>query len=149
MPGIAASPVTRESMVCTASQNGESGLLPPAWSQTQAATVPPGFVTRAISRSPATGSAMKCTTNSASAVSNSPSANGRSSALATAMCTSGFSSCAAAAYPGDGSTATTDAAPRRRANSAVSAPVPHPTSIAVMPGATPAKSANGTASGRE
>ena len=32
---------------------------PPAWSQTQAATTPRGWVTRAISRSPMTGSAMK------------------------------------------------------------------------------------------
>lgn len=41
------------------SQNRLTGPWPPGWSQTHAATVPPGVVTRAISRSAITGSAMK------------------------------------------------------------------------------------------
>ena len=52
----------------------DSGPRPPAWSQTQAATTPPGRVTRAISDSPRTGSAMKWTTSWASAASTESSA---------------------------------------------------------------------------
>ena len=44
-------------MSCTARQNVVSGLPPPPLSHTQAASRPPGRVTRAISESPATGSA--------------------------------------------------------------------------------------------
>ncbi len=43
------------SSATAAPQNGPSGDRPPARSQTDAATAPPGRVTRAISRSPATG----------------------------------------------------------------------------------------------
>jgi hypothetical protein len=49
----------------------------------------------------------------------------------------------------DGSTALTDSAPTRLANSAVSAPGPHPTSSTRWPRRTPARSANCAASGSE
>ena len=45
------------------SQNSDSGPRPPPWSHTQAATGPPGRVTRAISARPRAGSFMKCTTS--------------------------------------------------------------------------------------
>ena len=51
------------SIVCTAFQNMLTGPLPRAWSQTFAATMPPGLVTLAISAMPATGSFMKWTTS--------------------------------------------------------------------------------------
>ena len=66
-----------------ARQNGESGARPPPKSQTHAATTPSGRVTRAISATPATGSAMKCTTSCASAASKASSGNGSSSAAAS------------------------------------------------------------------
>jgi hypothetical protein len=74
----------------TADQNVVSGPLPLAKSQTQAATTPPGRVTRAISASPATGSAMKCTTSWASAASTLPSASREPSAAAWCITTPGI-----------------------------------------------------------
>ena len=56
-PGlVAARPRSSSRAAC---QKGASGDRSPAWSQTHAATTPSGRVTRAISRIPATGSAMK------------------------------------------------------------------------------------------
>ena len=54
-PARAASSGAAGSTSCTAAQNAVSGPLPPAWSQTHAATRPPGRVTRAISASPRDG----------------------------------------------------------------------------------------------
>jgi len=56
--------------------------LPAPQSRTHAATIPPSRVTRASSRSPTDGSAMKSTTSLAKAPSNLPSSNGSSSEVA-------------------------------------------------------------------
>ena len=101
----------------------------------------PGFVTRAISARPATGSAMKWTTSWASAASKVASGNGRCSAAASRTSTPGNRSRTAATNGLDGSTAVTFAVPRRRPSSAVSAPGPQPTSITRWPAATSARSA--------
>ena len=64
----------------------------PAWSQTQAATMPPERVTRSISGRPATGSAMKWTTSCASAASKLASSKGSRSADACRTSTPGWRS---------------------------------------------------------
>ena len=133
----------------TADQNVLSGPLPSAKSQTHAATTPPGRVTRAISASPATGSAMKCTTSWASAASTLRSASGSRSAAACCTTTPGHRRRAAATNDADGSTATTRAAPSRSTSRTVSAPGPQPTSSARRPGPTPAHCTNRSASGSE
>ncbi len=73
VPGRLASLGAAGSTSCAADQTSDSGEPPPAWSQTQAATTPPDLVTRPMSRNPATGSVMKCTTSWASAASKEPS----------------------------------------------------------------------------
>ena len=95
-------------------EEAERRLRPPAWSQTQAATTPPGRVTRAISRSPATGSVMKCTTSWASAASKASSSNGSASADADARRRRGSASGPRATNGSDGSTAATASAPEAR-----------------------------------
>ena len=64
--------------------------------------------------------------------------------LGLGRCTStpGWRSRTDATNDADGSTADTDEAPKRSANSPVSAPVPQPTSSARWPSATPARSAS-------
>ncbi len=69
-PRMSASSAASGSRTWTPSQNGVSGLLPSACCQTVAATIPPGRVTRAISRTPAWGSAMNGTTRLARVASN-------------------------------------------------------------------------------
>lgn len=72
-----------------APQKTPSGPRSPAKSPSLAATTPPGRVTRAIWVRPATGSAMKCTTRSASAASKESLGKGSASAAARATSTSG------------------------------------------------------------
>ena len=90
----------------------------------------PSRVTRAISRSPATGSAMKWTTSCARAASNAWSSNGSCSAAARCTSTPGWRSRAAATKGSEGSTADTlgseplDQFGRQRARAA--ADVEHP-----------------------
>ncbi len=131
--------------------NTDSGLVPPAPSHTQAATTPPGRVTRAISRTPRTWSDMKCTTSWASAASKVSSANGSASADASRTSARGNRSAVAATNEVAGSTAVMRASSVRRASSAVSIPGPQPTSITVGSGSTPARatSANTGANGVE
>src|SRR3712207_2821939 len=63
VPGKRRSPTTPGSMRRTAAQNVASIVMPPvAVSHLHAATVPPGRVTRAISRTPWSGSSMKPST---------------------------------------------------------------------------------------
>ena len=124
-----------------------TGARPPAKSQTHAATTPSGRVTRAISRSPATGSDMKCTTSCARAASNESSSNGRCSAGARSTITPGSRVRAATTNVSDGSTAVTRSGPTLATSSEVSAPGPHPTSTTVRPATTPARSAKRGARG--
>ena len=133
VPGSRDSSSTSGSSRRAAVQNTLSGPCPPAWSQTQAATVPPGRSTRASSRRPVTGSGMKCTTSCAAATSKVPPGNGSASAAACSTSTPGLRSRHAATNDSDGSTAVTEAAPRRRTSSAVRAPGPQPTSSARSP----------------
>lgn len=95
-----------------------------SWCQKHAATIPPGAVTRAISRSPAVGSFMNTTTRLASAASNSPSAKGRLSAAAWRMSAPGLRLRHASTNGGVGSTAATWCAPLRRTSSTVRPPGP-------------------------
>ena len=110
------------------------------------ATTPPGFVTRAISRVPASASRMKAITSEDSATSKVSSANGRSSAAPSRTSAPGWRSRFAAANCGEGSIAATWSSPRRAASSCVSPPGPQPTSSARIPAVTPAASASATAS---
>src|SRR2546429_5883795 len=129
-----------------ASQNGPIGP-PSVKSHTHAATTPPSRVTRAISRRPATGSSMTLTASWASVASKQPPSNGRSSAGARMTWTPGWRARRAATNSSDGPTAVTRPGPALRASSAVSAPGPHPTSRTRPSSGSPAKSAEGTASG--
>src|SRR5437868_4270810 len=87
---------------------------------------------------------MKVTTSCASAASNDSSGHGSSSAGASCTPMSGNRSCSAATNGGEGSAA--DASAPRRTSSAVSAPVPAPTSSTRWPASIPAKSAKSGAS---
>ncbi len=82
-------------------------VIRPLVSQVQPATTDPGFTTRCISRSPATGSAMKWSTSWASAASNVASSQGRASAGASRTSAPGTRDAHAAANPADGSAAAT------------------------------------------
>ena len=95
------------------SRTPPSGPVPPAWSQTQAATTPPGRVTRAISAIPATGSGMKWTTSCARTTSKEAAVKGIRSADATSTSTPGLRERAAATNGSDGSTAETALGPSR------------------------------------
>ena len=111
VPGSSASFGAAGSMSRAADQKSESGEPPPAWSHTQAATTPPGLVTRPISRKPATGSDMKCTTSWARAASKESSAYGSASATPCRTSIPGKRSWVAATNDGDGSMAATAGAP--------------------------------------
>ena len=78
------------------------------------ATTPPGRVTRAISRAPASASRMKAITSEDSATSKVSSANGRSSAAPSRTSAPGWRSRFAAANCGDGSIAATWSSPEAR-----------------------------------
>ena len=133
----------------TACQNVDSGPRPPEWSQTLAATVPPGRVTRAISRSPATGSAMKCTTSCARARSNPSSSKGSASAAAGAYVETGQPLAHERHEDSEGSTAATASTPSSPTSGAVSAPGPQPTSSARCPGRGARRSTKRSARGAE
>ena len=112
----------------------------------QGATVPPGRVTRAISRMPWSGSLMNAITSWARAASNVPSSHGSASAPPTRTSAPGWRSRQASANCAAGSIAATRSAPVRAASSCVSPPGPQPTSSTRSPAATPAASASATAS---
>ncbi len=71
------------SSASAAAQKVPSMVIRPLVSQVQPATTAPGFTTRCISRSPATGSVMKWSTSWATAASNVASPHGSSSAAAS------------------------------------------------------------------
>ena len=106
---------------------------PPAWSHTQAATIPSVRVTRPISRRPATGSAMKCTTSCARAASNASSPNGSASAGPAGRPRPGGAREPRRRSSRTGRPPTTEAGPTRCTSSAVSAPGPQPTSSTRWP----------------
>src|SRR5664280_1386673 len=110
-------------------ERGE-GPPSPARSHTPAATKPPGRVTRDISLSPRTGSAMKCTTSWASVRSKLSSGKGRCSAAPQRTSTAGKRTRIAATNAAEGSIAETALAPNRCTNCVVRAPGPQPTSNA-------------------
>ena len=149
VPGRESSPGACGSRSVAAAQKRLSGLPPSSKSQTHAATTPPVLTTRPMSRRPATGSVMKCTTSWASAASNVSFGTGSRSAAARCTSTRGCRPRTAATKGSDGSTATTESSPTRLTSSAVSAPGPHPTSTTRRPGVMPTKSANKGASGTE
>ena len=143
-----ASSTASGSSAATASQQVLSGLRPPAWSHTQAATTPPGAVTRAISRTPATGSLMKWTTSWASAASKASSGWGSSSAVPRRTSAPGRRACSAATNGGDGSIGRDGASPTRRTSSALSAPGPPRRPAPAARRRTPPRSAKPEARGR-
>ena len=107
-PTLACSPSESGSTIRTARQNVLSIVIPPpGMSHMHSATTPPGLVTRAISRAPASASRMKAITSEDSAASNVSSANGRSSAAPSRMSAPGWRSRFAATNCGDGSMAAT------------------------------------------
>ena len=121
-------------------------VIPPvAMSHMHTATVPPGRVTRAISRTPWSGSAMNPMTSEDSAASNRPSRQGSSSATPTRTSAPGLRSVQASANCAAGSIAATFLAPVRAASSAARPPGPHPTSTTRIPAVTSAASASATA----
>ena len=122
-------------------------IPPPGMSHMHSATTPPGRVTRAISRAPASASRMNAITSEESAASNSPSSQGRSSAPPTRTSAPGLRARQASANCSAGSIAATWSAPSREASSRVSPPGPQPTSSTRIPACTPAASASATASG--
>ena len=99
----------------------------------QSATVPPGRVTRAISRMPWSGSLMNAITSWASAASNAPSSHGSASAPPTRTSAPGWRSRQASANCAAGSIAATRSAPVRATSSCASPPGPQPTSRTRMP----------------
>jgi hypothetical protein len=107
-----------------------------------AATVPPGFVTRAISPMPWSASLIQATTSEHIAASKVPSSQGSDSATPSRTSAPGMRAWQAAANWGAGSIAATLSSPTRRASSTASAPGPQPTSRTRMPARTPAASAN-------
>ena len=129
VPARSASPGAAGSMLAGGPPEHRQRRRPPAKSQTLADTTPPGLVTRPISRSPATGSVMKCTTSCASAASKVSSSNGRASAVASCTSTPGKP----LADGRDERRRRVDRrrrgpAPQRSTRGAVRTPGPHPTS---------------------
>jgi hypothetical protein len=89
---------------------------------------------------------MKLTTSCEAAASKAASTNGSRSADATTTSTPATRSPHARANAADGSTPQTFATPRRSASTAVSAPVPQPTSSARIGGASCANATSADAS---
>ena len=111
------------------------------------ATTPPGLVTRAISRVPASASRMKAITSEDSATSNVSSVERQVLRGAVAHVGAGVAlTVRGGELRRSGSIAATWSSPRRAASSCVSPPGPQPTSSARIPAVTPAASASAIAS---